>query len=581
VVLIRQLTLTTDLDLSENAEFPVESVEDKIDRAFAALQQMQEQFDRTIKWDITSGTTGVSAEDPTAELFLRMSSDNTRIEFVVGTGEISPPVNSTDNAIARWDGTGGTALQDSGVLIDDSDNVTGVNDITVGGNLTVSGTTTTLDTLTTDIKDPNATLNKGGNQAAADTIAGITVEMSDATNVSVLYDSTAATRWKVGDVASEVEVVDISTAQTLTNKTIDSDNNVITNIVDADIKAAAGIDATKIGGGLVSSTEFDFLNNVGSDVVGKDDAVALTAKTSIAVDNLLLDGNTISSTDTDGDISLSPDGTGRVDVNTSIIENVTDPTDPQHAATKAYADSLVTGPADLDVETFSSVDTLDSANDFAQCNASSAGFTLNLPTAVGITGKRYWIYKTDSTFNQVTIDPDGAETINGLSTITLNTEDEAVELLSTGTGWLLVRRDIPARINSYTPVGTWSTNTTYTGKWERNGHNIFVRIAVETSGAPDAVTLDEISLPTGLTIDTAALPITNTAQPIGNVVIVDGGATIWEGTSFLSATADKLRPTVDLAASTLGFPTNTIPMTWANTDKMMLTATVPITNWAP
>ena len=33
--------------------------------------------------------------------------------------------SSTDNAIARWDGTDGTTLQDSSVLIDDSDAMTG------------------------------------------------------------------------------------------------------------------------------------------------------------------------------------------------------------------------------------------------------------------------------------------------------------------------------------------------------------------------------------------------------------------------------------------------------------------------
>ncbi len=37
--------------------------------------------------------------------------------------------SSTDNAVPRWDGTAGTTLQDSGVLIDDSDNITGVGNI--------------------------------------------------------------------------------------------------------------------------------------------------------------------------------------------------------------------------------------------------------------------------------------------------------------------------------------------------------------------------------------------------------------------------------------------------------------------
>jgi hypothetical protein len=44
-----------------------------------------------------------------------------------GGGDISGPSTSTDNAIVRWDGTGGDTIQDSSVLIDDSDNVSGAN----------------------------------------------------------------------------------------------------------------------------------------------------------------------------------------------------------------------------------------------------------------------------------------------------------------------------------------------------------------------------------------------------------------------------------------------------------------------
>lgn len=42
---------------------------------------------------------------------------------LIFTGDVTGPVSSTDNAIARWDGTGGDVLQDSGVIIDDSDNL--------------------------------------------------------------------------------------------------------------------------------------------------------------------------------------------------------------------------------------------------------------------------------------------------------------------------------------------------------------------------------------------------------------------------------------------------------------------------
>lgn len=112
-------------------------------------------------------------------------------------------------------------------------------DCTVDGDLTVNGTTTYLNTTNTDITDVNVTLNKGGNEASADDAAGITVEMSDATDGSILYDSDAASFWKVGQAGSEVEVADISTAQTLTNKSIDADNNTLSNIETDNAKSSA------------------------------------------------------------------------------------------------------------------------------------------------------------------------------------------------------------------------------------------------------------------------------------------------------------------------------------------------------
>ena len=80
--------------------------------------------------------------DTTANLIKRCTGVNPDIfTSTEGSGTFSGPGSATDNALVRFDGTSGDTGQDSGVLLDDSDNMSGVNSLTFKGDsvLTIDG----------------------------------------------------------------------------------------------------------------------------------------------------------------------------------------------------------------------------------------------------------------------------------------------------------------------------------------------------------------------------------------------------------------------------------------------------------
>lgn len=83
-------------------------------------------------------------------------------------GDVVGPASSTDNAVARFNGATGKIIQNSGVIVDDSDNMTGVTSLNIDG---ATGNTLVVDTDTLVV---DATNNRVGiGTAAPDTVLHI------------------------------------------------------------------------------------------------------------------------------------------------------------------------------------------------------------------------------------------------------------------------------------------------------------------------------------------------------------------------------------------------------------------------
>lgn len=90
------------------------------------------------------------------------------------------------------------------------------------------------------------------------------------------------------------------------------------------------------------------------------------------------------------------------------------------------------------VETINASSTLNSDNNVVLADASLGAITLSLPDAASSLGVIYKIKKIDTSTNKITIDPDGAELIEGLSDVKIETFLQSYTLVCDGTGWYLI-----------------------------------------------------------------------------------------------------------------------------------------------
>ena len=135
---------------------------------------------------------------------------------------------------------------------------------------------------------------------------------------------------------------------------------------------------------------------------------------------------------------------------------------------------------------------------------------------------------------------------------------------------------------SYTPTGSWSTNTTYTGRWRRIGDTAEIQVRLALSGAPTAATLT-VNLPSGFVIDTSKLAGGTTQVELPNSdgsMRDDASYNGFSKAFYDSTTTVGIRSSSTASAHTLVLVNATTPITWAANDSIDVTFRVPIVGWS-
>jgi hypothetical protein len=134
---------------------------------------------------------------------------------------------------------------------------------------------------------------------------------------------------------------------------------------------------------------------------------------------------------------------------------------------------------------------------------------------------------------------------------------------------------------SYSPTSSWASGATHAGMYRRVGDTLELAIKTSVTGTPTNASLT-FDLPSGLTIDTAKLPVTQYENIVGVASFRDFGANTYTG-SVIVADNNTIEVFVSNASSTyetISGLSTTVPYTFANTDSVYTIARVPITGWS-
>lgn len=274
-----------------------------------------------------------------------VSINHEAIQDLVG-GMLSSNVE-TGIAVTYDDTNGKIDFAVNNPVITISGDVDGTATMTNLGNTTIA---VTLDTVNANVGTfgsssavPVVTVNEKGLVTAVGT-AGIS------TSFTIAADTGTPDVFNNGETLSIVggEGIDTTVSGSTNTITISAENASDTNKGVATFNAANFLvtsgDVIIKDAGVTNAKLVNSSVTVGTSNVALGATItSLAGLTEVQVDNLNLNGNSLTATDVNGSVVLVPNGNGVVDVSDSRITGVAEPVNATDAANKAYVDNAVTG----------------------------------------------------------------------------------------------------------------------------------------------------------------------------------------------------------------------------------------------
>ena len=324
-----------------------------------------------VTYDDGAGTTTISGEDATSSNKGIASFDAT--DFTVTSGAVTLNDERVEDIVGALvsGGTGLTATYD---------------DAGDGLSIALDNTAVTAGSYGSSTAIPTFTVDAQGRLTAAGTA-------SISTSFDYAADSGTTDTVNGGETITFTGGEGIDTAVsnntiTITAEDATSSNKGVATFNTADFDVASGdvtiksggVSNTQLAGSITNAKLVNSSVTIGSDTVSLGGTQTdLNGITSLDVDNITVDGNVVSTTDTNGDLELSPNGTATVIVPSGYESRAG--FQSQSLVNKAYVDQVANG---LDVK--ASVRVATTENLSATYNNSNGTLTANANGAISIDG---------------------------------------------------------------------------------------------------------------------------------------------------------------------------------------------------